>query len=246
MLAELMANAGKAILGDIPPDGAAHWAKRGFWDRDGDEGHPLIAGQLLKQKATLVDLLDRHGSEVEKAYEFCCGTGEITRLVADHTPVKELVGLDIGERALRMARKRVNHDNLRLIHGDFWDDHGLGTADLVVCVDAIHHLGDTREVLESLRSYVRPGGLFLGNFWTGDHWHEFQRLRHGELKHLLGAAAFLGTAMLIRASGGRLATGAYRTQLRSSAEVEGLLYRVFPQVVELRAERYFTAFVCRG
>jgi SAM-dependent methyltransferase len=246
MLAELMATAGQAILGDTPPDGAAHWAKRGFWDRDTDEGHPLIAGQLLKQKATIRSMLERHGTEVERAYEFACGTGEITRLIAEHTPAKEIVGLDIGEKALRLARQRVEHDNLRLIHGDFWAEHGLDPADLVVCVDAIHHLGDTQEVLDRLKSFVRPGGLFLGNFWTGDHWHEFQRLRHGHGKHLAGTAAFLGTAVLIRASGGRLATGAYRTQLRSSAEVEGLMHRVFPDVREVRAERYFTAFLCRA
>ena len=144
---------------------------------------------------------------------------------------------------LRQTGQRVRHPNLRLVLGDFWADLEVGTADVVTCLDAIHHLGDVRAVLTRPRSFVAPGGLLIGNLWTADNFHRFQRERYGTVAHLRRTAAFLGTALLIRLSGGRLKTGAYRTQLRHSRELIEILHDVFDTVHEVTVEEYFTGFV---
>jgi hypothetical protein len=99
--------------------------------------------------------------------------------------------------------------------------------------------------LERLRGFVAPGGVLLGNVWTADHYHEFQRKRYGALKHIAYTSMFLGTAMLIRLSAGRLRTGFYRTQLLPSATVERHLHAVFGEVLDITVERYFTSFAVR-
>jgi SAM-dependent methyltransferase len=244
MLAELLARTGQKMLGDVPPNGRDYWAGR-YWDRAAAEAHPLLADAFHSQKEAIAGYLRRYGRRAGRGLEFACGTGEFTRLTAELTPVREMVAVDISASALEITRGRVRHDNLTLIHGDFWAGHELGRADLVLCADAIHHLGDVRRVLERLHGFVAPGGVLLGNVWTADHYHEFQRKRYGALKHIAYTSMFLSTAMLIRLSAGRLRTGFYRTQLLPSATVERHLQAVFSEVLDITVERYFTSFAVR-
>jgi SAM-dependent methyltransferase len=246
MLAELMARAGNRILGDIPPNGKDYWASR-FWDRDAAEDHPMIRGHYADQTKDVSALLTKYGANVDRVLEFCCGTGLFTKLTADLTDAKEIVALDISEQGLERTRQRVDHPGLTLVHGDFWADHDLGTAPLVVCMDAIHHLGNPRDVLTRLRSFLAPGGVLVGSLWTMDNFHELQRYRYGPLPHLWQTAQFFGSAMVIRASGGRLRSDAYRTRLLPARQVEPVLRSVFDNVLFISPRHHhFTAFACRA
>lgn len=244
MLAETMARAGQVILRGTPPDGRAYWAAR-FWDRDAAEKHPDIAGDFELQKKTIAEYFNSYAGEVSEVLEFGCGTGLFTQMAAEYTPAEKITAIDISRQGLELTRQRVTHDNLNLIEGDFWAEHGVGKADLVVCVDAIHHLGDVEQVLRRLRSFVRPGGLFIGNAMIFDQFHEFQRRRYGRTGHLLRTTHFLASAVLVKLTGGRINTGAYRTQLRESNDIRGLLSRIFPEVLDVTVDPYFMSFACR-
>jgi SAM-dependent methyltransferase len=244
MLAELLARTGRGLLAGFPPDGRDYWAAR-FWDRASAEQHVQLRPEFLTQKETIARFLREYGQDAHRVLEVAPGTGEFTALAADVTPATAITAIDISKEGLRRTRERVRHDNLELIEGDFWAAEDLGTADLVMCIDAIHHLGDLRQVLTRLRSLVEPGGTFIGNLWIGDHFHEFQRKRYGTVAHLGRTASFFSTALIIRASAGRLKTGAYRTQLNDSDTAVAVLESVFDEVVEVRKERYFMGFVCR-
>jgi SAM-dependent methyltransferase len=244
MIAELLARTGKAVVRDIPPDGRAYWAAR-FWDRDTHEQHPLLRNAFLQQKETIAGFLGRYAANAQRILEFACGTGEFTRLAAERTAAGQITAVDISAEGLKRAAERVKHDNLELVQGDFWTDLGVGTSDVVMCLDAIHHLGDVRQVLQRLKTFVKPGGIFVGNLWTDDNFHRFQRQRYGTVTHLRRTAAFFGTALMIRSSGGRLKTGAYRTQLVNSQDAIAILHEVFDTVVDVKVEDYFMGFVCR-
>jgi 2-polyprenyl-3-methyl-5-hydroxy-6-metoxy-1,4-benzoquinol methylase len=239
-----MAKAGQAMIKGIPPNGKDYWAGR-FWDRDSAERHPILSTTFLKQKETIGGYLKKYGENAKESYEFACGTGEFTRLTAENTPVAQMTAVDVSAEGIAMAKKRAKHDNLRFILGDFWADHGLGQVPLVVCVDAIHHLGDVREVLLRLKKFVEPGGVLIGNVITIDHFHEFERRRYGAIEHLGRTATFLGTATMIRLSGGRLNAGAYRTQLRTNVDLAKILKENFTEVLDISEDRYFTAFAVR-
>jgi SAM-dependent methyltransferase len=244
MLAELLARTGRGLLEGYPPDGRDYWAAR-FWDRESAEQHARLRPEFLTQKETIAEFLRKYGQDAHRVLEVACGTGEFTALAADLTPATRITAIDISREGLRRAGERVRHDDLKLVQGDFWAADDLGRADLVMCIDAIHHLGDLREVLTRLRSFVSPGGTFIGNLWIGDHFHEFQRKRYGVMGHLARTASFFSTAVIIRASAGRLKTGSYRTQLTDSDTAVGVLHDVFDEVVDVRKERYFMGFVCR-
>ncbi|ALG10928.1 class I SAM-dependent methyltransferase [Kibdelosporangium phytohabitans] len=244
MLAELLAQSGHKILRNVAPDGREYWAAR-FWDRASAEEHPVLRKSFLDQKDAIAGYLSKYAAGITTSLEVACGTGEFTKLTADLTGVKEMTAIDISSQGLARTQQRVDHDNLKLVHGDFWKENGLPKADLVMCVDAIHHLGDIKEVLTRLRSFVKPGGLFIGNFWTADNFHEFERKRYGRAEHLRRTLAFFGTAALIRVSAGKLKTGAYRTQLRRSADSMTALRTLYSEVLAVDEHRYFTSFAAR-
>ncbi|RSM44865.1 class I SAM-dependent methyltransferase [Amycolatopsis balhimycina DSM 5908] len=240
-----MARAGQALISNTAPNGKAYWAGR-FWDRDSAERHPVLAGEFLKQKQTIAGYLDKYGRDAERSIEFACGTGEFTRLTAEHTGVRQMRALDISAQGLQIARSRVRHDNITFQQGDFWADHDFEPAELVLCIDAIHHLGNIGDVLRHIRRWVEPGGIFIGNLFTGDNFHEFERKRYGSLEHLWRTTLFFGTALAIKVSGGRLYTGSHRTQLLPTAAGEQLVRDVFDEVLEVSRDPYFTAFVARA
>jgi SAM-dependent methyltransferase len=244
-LSEAMARAGQALISDTAPNGKSYWARR-FWDRDAAEQHPVLAGDFLKQKETITGYLEKYGADAKRSIEFACGTGEFTRLTAEHTNVGEMTVIDISAQGLAIAKSRVKHDNIQFLQGDFWAEHDFEPADLVVCIDAIHHLGKIGNVVKHIKKYVKPGGIFIGNLFTGDNFHEFERKRYGALEHLWRTTLFFGTAMMIRISGGRLYSGSHRTQLLPSRQSEHMIAEVFPEILEINRDPYFTAFVCRA
>lgn len=245
MFSELLADTGIRILGDLPPNGTKFWAER-VWERSEAEREPNLAQHYIEEKRDLLRLIETYAADATELIEFCCGSGEFLQHALDLTKVEKLTGIDVCGPALARAEATVRHSGLRLIEGDFWDDSlGLGTADLVMCIDSLQHLGNTRAVLERMRSFVQPGGVFLGNVWTRDNYHELERKRYGNRKHLARTASFFGTAVLIRLSGGRLRSDSYRTRLASMSELDTCLRETFPVVYEVNHHRYHTSFVCR-
>lgn len=244
MIAEAMVRAGHVLVRPFPPEGRDYWAGR-FWDREEVESHSILGEDFRAQKAKIGQMLERHAGNAAKVIEVACGTGEFTAMADKLPAVTEVVATDISQHALDKAAERVDSPRVRFVRDDFWADISLGTADLVMCLDAIHHLGNVRAVLERLKSHVAAGGVFVGNLWTLDNFHEYQRQRYGTVSHLARAALFLMTAIGIRLSGGRLRTSSYRTQLLRRQDIRPLLSRVFGEVIEVHSTRYFTCFTCR-
>jgi SAM-dependent methyltransferase len=244
MIAETLVRAGHALVRRYPPEGRDYWSAR-YWNRDEAESHPVLGTDFHAQKAQVGELLTTYGQDAATVLEFACGTGAFTAMAATLTPATQIVATDISQHALDVATNRVTSPQVKFIRGDFWADAALPQADLVMCLDAIHHLGDVAMALARLRSFVAPGGVFIGNLWTLDNFHEYQRQRYGTLRHLSRASLFFGTAAAMRASGGRLRTASYRTQLLHQRAVGPLLDEVFGQTLELASTRHFTSFACR-
>lgn len=245
MFAELLTRGAYRVLDGVGPDGASYWSQR-YWDRGVFQEHPVVGSHYRRQDQNIAELIAKYGVAADSVVEIACGTGVFTAFACRLTRPARIVALDISPHALAVVRGVVTDDRLELRNADFWLDDGVEPADLVLCMDAIHHLGSAPDVLRRLRHYLRPGGVLIGNVWTLDNYHEFQRSRIGPWKHFRQTAAFALTALLIRVSGGRLRTTSYRTQLRYSVEFRELLEANVGQVLELQVDRYFTAFACRA
>ncbi|WP_028183281.1 class I SAM-dependent methyltransferase [Salinispora arenicola] len=245
MLAEAMVHVGRRLVRNYPPLGREYFARR-VWNGFRYDTSSLGGPEIRDNEQRVVDLITKYGQDAGRTLEFGCGPGVYLAAVATHTPVPEIVGVDVSAKTLEVARRRVNDDSrLRLVNGDFWADLELGKADVVICANAIHHLGRVRDVIERLMSFVRPGGVLIGNVWTMDHYHEYQRNVHGEMRHLGRSALFLANAMLLRASDGRAHWGSYRSQILYAKEVDEVLRGVGHEVLYRSNTRYLSGFAVR-
>ena len=84
-----------------------------------------------------------------------CGTGELTRRLADRLPGCTVLGLDSSPRMLEKARQHQTH-NLEFSLGSI--ETLTGQWDLVFSHAAIHWVEDHQTLIPRLCSLVRPGG----------------------------------------------------------------------------------------
>lgn len=106
-------------------------------------------------------LLDRFGlSGAIDILDLGCGTGEITRRLAQRYPQATLLGVDILEGNLAIARSRDCANNrIRYALGDaFALDIADASLDLVVCRHMSQAVPDFASVLAEITRVLRPGG----------------------------------------------------------------------------------------
>jgi trans-aconitate 2-methyltransferase len=84
-----------------------------------------------------------------------CGTGELTRRLADSLPKSEVVGIDSSSEMLERARTQ-SREGLRFERGTI--EMAEGEWDLVFSHAAIHWVDDHRSLIPRLLSLVRTGG----------------------------------------------------------------------------------------
>ncbi len=90
-----------------------------------------------------------------------CGTGEISSRVAELFPSAHVIGVDLIEAHLELARARYTDlaDRLRFEHGDAFElPFAAGSFDLVVCRHMLQAVPHAERVLAELVRVARPGG----------------------------------------------------------------------------------------
>jgi demethylmenaquinone methyltransferase/2-methoxy-6-polyprenyl-1,4-benzoquinol methylase len=91
--------------------------------------------------------------------DLACGTGDVTFLLAEKYPGGTVVGLDLAEPMLEMARKRNRHGNVRFARGDMCDMGFTGESfDIVTGSYALRNAPDLGRVFVEIRRILKPGG----------------------------------------------------------------------------------------
>ncbi len=105
-------------------------------------------------------------SRFERGLEVGCSIGVLTeRLAALCT---ELVGIDVSDRALALARRRLGErEDVSLLEMSFPEQMPDGHWDLVVCSEVLYYLDDGafELALERLRAVLLDGGDVLAIHW---------------------------------------------------------------------------------
>ncbi len=93
-----------------------------------------------------------------------CGQGRSFRLLKDTFHAQRLIGIDLDDNNLRIARQRASDDQVQV---EFLKSDcatiGLpdAVADIVFCHQTFHHLVRQEEALAEFHRILKPGGLLL-------------------------------------------------------------------------------------
>lgn len=121
-----------------------------------------------------------------------CGTGCGTEYLVYLNEDAEVVGMDISEKALATAAKRLSKsvpqskNRYRFINKSLFDlDDSDGTFDFINCVGVIHHTADPMMALKKLAQRLKPNGI-LHLFVYGKYGRWEIRLMQRAIRLLLG------------------------------------------------------------
>lgn len=95
------------------------------------------------------------------ALDVGCGTGLVGRALRAREFAGKIVGLDISQASLEIARKCGAYDSLE--HADLQQRLAFedGSVDAVICVGVMTYLPDVEAVWREFARVVRPGGLVV-------------------------------------------------------------------------------------
>lgn len=103
-----------------------------------------------------------------RVLELGCSVGALANDLAGRCD--ELVAVDVSERAVATARRRLaGFEHVRVERRRLPDEWPSGTWDLIVLSEVGYYLeaGDLARLLEQVRTSLRPGGYFLACHWDG-------------------------------------------------------------------------------
>lgn len=131
-------------------------------------------------KQFLTDTLQEEGIYGGLVCELGCGTGRMTRLLAQSG--YDMIGIDLSEEMLGVAREAQSEGILYLAQ-DMREFELYGTVRAVVCVcDSINYLTSEEDLLAVFRlvnNYLDPGGMFIFDLNT-----------HYKFSELMGTQTF--------------------------------------------------------
>jgi L-threonylcarbamoyladenylate synthase len=109
------------------------------------------------------ELASASGPGAARILELGTGTGVTSALLLARHPDARLVGIDVSEEMLSVAREALPHERVELRVARLEDELPPGPFDLVASALAVHHLDEAQkaELFRRIRASLRPGGLFV-------------------------------------------------------------------------------------
>jgi tRNA threonylcarbamoyl adenosine modification protein (Sua5/YciO/YrdC/YwlC family) len=108
-------------------------------------------------------VVEASGSRARSILELGTGTGETALRLLEHHPDAELVGIDVSEPMLDLARSRLPAGRVSLREGRLQDPLPEGEYDLVASALCVHHLDgvEKADLFARIARALAPGGRFV-------------------------------------------------------------------------------------
>lgn len=113
--------------------------------------------------------LAERGATPTRILDFGCGTGTATPFLLSRFPQSSLVGVDISDLSLAVARRA--HGSVRAQFALMAERAPAGDMDLTFCNGVFHHIppAERAACMDYVFRSLRPGGLFA--LWENNPWN---------------------------------------------------------------------------
>lgn len=96
-----------------------------------------------------------------KLLDFGCGNGHLLREVVKARPDFRIYGVDISTEALKIATNRVPRGVFRFISDDQRIPFPNNSFDIILALDVLEHLYDTKMAFKELARVLKPNGTLI-------------------------------------------------------------------------------------
>ena len=103
--------------------------------------------------------IDSYAGTPRDVLEVGCGTGYVLQAIQRDKPTTRLVGIEMFEEGLAIARSRLPTVDLR--QGDVLNLKFDAEFDVVGAFDVLEHIHDDRRALDRIAVSLRPGGFLI-------------------------------------------------------------------------------------
>ena len=118
----------------------------------------LSLGRDAAWKRQLVKALPEQTSP--RCVDLACGTGDVSLLLADRYPQGTVVGLDLTDAMLELAKQRHAPKNLSFQRGDMCDTEiESRSVDIVTGSYALRNAPDLEQAIVEIKRILKPGGV---------------------------------------------------------------------------------------
>ena len=150
----------------------------------------MSLGRDLAWKRQLIELLP----PLEKpcCLDLACGTGDVTFMLAEKYPDGKIVGLDLTEPMLAIARQRNHYAKVEFIKGDMTAT-GLPDAsiDIVTGSYAVRNAPELKSAFVEIHRLLRPGGTLAILDFSKPASRLFQNIQYKVLQSWCGLWGFI-------------------------------------------------------
>lgn len=114
----------------------------------------------LKTGSVLIDLLKSYCTHSNNILDAGCGTGMMTKELVSTFQYKTFYAIDIADKLLARAKKKLNNFNIRIELADYNDIHNIDVLfDMIYANLSLHWSNNFDKTLASLRSKLNENGM---------------------------------------------------------------------------------------
>jgi len=150
----------------------------------------MSLGRDMAWKRQLIALLP--DQEQPDCLDLACGTGDVTFMLADKYPQGKVLGLDLTEPMLEIARQRNRSERVEFIKGDMAaTDLPDASIDIVTGSYAVRNAPELGQAFKEIHRILRPGGTVAILDFSKPASALFQKIQYKVLQYWCGMWGFL-------------------------------------------------------
>jgi len=136
---------------------------RNYDDKNAFQYDSIRHGHLFNRRFSVVKkfLNDILPSNINLIAEIGCGSGRLSYSIAKEFSNSRVMAVELNDSFIKYAKENFQRDNLHYMTLDITKSALPEKSDVIITVDAIHHLVDLDRGIENIKKSLKNGGFWI-------------------------------------------------------------------------------------